>query len=435
MFLTTPNLTQQAQIAVDDRNWSLVTQCLQQLLHFEKKMAQHQVKKNGLKVAAQNVNRHESNSWVKTDEKFLLDLALQVLEYGDFQERWEMAKILPNLGTKAIAPLIEILQDEEADWELRWFVGQIIGKFDRPEAIAVLMDLAIDDTDEELSLVATEALANIGPNAIHGLQELLNNDSSRLFAVRGLAKIHGEEIIDSLLTVVNDDQALVRATALAALSNFDDPRIPPLLIAALSDPVVKVRREATIGLGLCSMRPSAKTLPENLVDLLRDRLWDLNFEVCEQAAISLMRVGTEPAAAALFEVIKQPATPVSLAVKVVHRLGLISHAASLDYLQQTLNLPLSPEVLAEAIAGLGRVEQPTLKSPATNILLDLLGAEATVIQQPKIKQAIVISLGQLAQKQAIDPLIKLLKDPNEAVRLHAIAALKYFDRADRKFDD
>lgn len=427
MFLTTANLTQQAQIAADNHNWSLVTQCLQQLLHSGKKLAQHHIKRNGVKVTSQTVNHHESDSWVKIDEKFLLDLAFQALEYGDFQERWEVAKILPNLGTEAIAPLIEILQDEEADWELRWFAGQIIGQFDSPEVIPVLMDLVSNDTDEELSLVAAEALANIGPNAIHGLQELLTNDSSRLFAVRALAKIHRAQIIDSLLTVVNDHQPLVRATALAALSNFDDPRIPPLLVAGLADPVAEVRREATIGLGLCSMSPSANTLPENLVDLLGDRLWDLNFEVCQQAAISLMRVGTEPAATALFEVLKQPATPVPLAVTVVHRLGWMSHQASVDYLQQALNLPLSPEVFAETIAGLGRVEQPALKSQATNILLDLLASEATVRQQPKIKQAIAISLGQLAQNQAIAPLIKLLRDPNQAVRLHAIAALKHFD--------
>src|SRR3712207_8445144 len=54
-----------------------------------------------------------------TDLEQVLNLALDVLDAGDFQERWEVAKVFPKLGAIAIAPLLEILEDEDADLELR----------------------------------------------------------------------------------------------------------------------------------------------------------------------------------------------------------------------------------------------------------------------------------------------------------------------------
>ena len=431
MLLTNIPLTQQAQIAADRHNWSLVTQCLHQLLHVGKKSRREKqsIKGNGVQRTSPRVNGHSSEPWETCDRKFLLDLAFQVLECGDFQERWDVAKVLPSLGTEAIEPLIELFQDEEAEVELRWFAGQMIGQFDCPEAIAVLIDLANRDTDEELSLVAAEALANIGPNAIDGLKELLTHDSSRLVAVRALAKINRREIIDPLLTVVNDDGGLVRTTAIEALSNFEDPRIPPILVAALSDTVATVRREATIGLGLYSMRASADTLPANLVELLRDRLWDLNLEVCQAAASALMRVDNESAATALFEAIAKPTTPDPLAVTVVHRLAWMSHPSSIASLQKAIDLTLSSTVFGEIIIALGRVQEPALKPQAADILINLLTSNKPLraIAQPKVKQAIAQGLGHLGQLRAIDPLKTLLADPNETVRLHAIAALKHFD--------
>ncbi len=436
MFLANQNLTEQAQIAAQQNNWSFVTQCLHQLLHSGTDSSKKPARASN--YASNQIKQHEvklnSPDAPKAHQVFptILDLALKVLEFGDFQARWEVAKIFPTLGNAAIAPLMDILQDEAAEIELRWFAGQILGEFDRPEVVQGLIDLVNSDSDEELSLVAAEALASIGPNAIQGLETLLKNDSSRLFAVRALAKINRPEIITPLLTVVDDSNPLVRQAAIAALSNFDDARIPPILVTALSDLIATVRLEAVIGLGLFSMRSSANLLPNNLVDLLRDRLWDFNLEVCQQAAIALMRVGNESAAHALFTVIKSPHTPTPLAVTAVHRLGWMSHPKALDkaldYLAEALTLPLSSEVWYSIIISLGRVESPALQPKAARILVNFLKSENSnpAIASPKIKQAIAVGLGQLGQAIAIEPLQKLLTDANETVRLHALAALKHF---------
>jgi HEAT repeat protein len=86
-----------------------------------------------------------------TDLEQVLNLALDVLYAGDFQERWEVAKVFPKLGAIAIAPLIEILEDEEADLELRWFAARILGGFNDPTVITTLVELLKTSEDEDLA--------------------------------------------------------------------------------------------------------------------------------------------------------------------------------------------------------------------------------------------------------------------------------------------
>jgi HEAT repeat protein len=91
------------------------------------------------------------------------------------------------------------------------------------------------------------------------------------------------------------------------------PRIPPVLLNALNDPAAVVRKEAVIGLGLRT------DLGEelDLLARLKPLLYDFNWDVCQQAAIALGRLGTDEAADALFNVLKSPATPVPLQIDFV----------------------------------------------------------------------------------------------------------------------
>ena len=120
---------EQATAARKEGNWSLLNQYLQQL-PLAKKAKQTD-------AAWQDLNQ--------SDLETVVNLALDVLESGDFQERWEVAKVFPSLAEillsqgdiqKVLAPLIEILQDEEAELEVRWFTGRILGGFNHPTAIA-----------------------------------------------------------------------------------------------------------------------------------------------------------------------------------------------------------------------------------------------------------------------------------------------------------
>lgn len=405
---------EEAQVAALHTDWPLVNQSLQQFA-----------------AAVKTAPHAEVDEPTIAGLKQILDLAIAALSTGDFQARWDIAKLFPTLAAATtqvglsedgvISPLLEIVQDEEADIELRWFGVRILGQFNRPVVIKTLVQLlqAEEPEAEELSTIAATTLASFGPDAIAPLTDLLADESCRVLAVQALAQIRSRETIPALCSVVNDPQVEVRSAAIEALSSFHNPQITPILVNALNDVAATVRREAVAGLAL-----RTDFAPElDLVALLRDRLWDLNLSVCQQAATSLGRLGSPEAAAALGQVLQSPATPVALQLEAVQALGWMQHPDALDYLRQALQLN-SEQVYQAVLTALGRVEQPELKSPAAQILLAALNNPTELAQSPSHKQAIALGLGQLGEMSALEPLIQLLATPDISVQLHAIAALK-----------
>lgn len=397
-----------ATIAVEEENWSLLNQCLQHLL--------------------------QSKSLLSNNNQQILHWALEILTWGDFQDRWEVAKIFPSLGKQAIGPLINILQDEEADEELRWFAARILGEFNDPSVISALVDLLKNSESEELSAMATTALANQGKSAITALIDLLTQEEWRLLAVRGLAYIRTKETITPLLSVVNDPKVLVRAMAIEALGSFHDPLVLPVLLTALKDVAASVRKEAVIALGV---RSDLK-YQLNLVKVLKPLLWDFNIDVCQQTAIALGRLGTDEAAEALFSLWESAVTPLPLQLQAIRALGWVENPQAIAYLKQIFLQDVSHShqqlksqllVWQEVITVLGQVQAANLIPLATQVLIELLNSSHPAIKFAEIRQKLATSLGLLADPQAVDCLQFLLSDSDEVVRLHAIAALKRFPYA------
>jgi HEAT repeat protein len=424
------NILEQAQAAADRQNWPLLVECLQQ------------VTANGSQQPEEHILEQA------------VSLAIAALEWGDFQDRWEIAKVLPNLGNGAIAPLIAVLEDEDADTESRWFAARILGKFvkpsypegNRPEVMQALVKL-IENSDEELSQIAAQTLGNFGTSAIESLTNLLKQPDSRQFATAALAQIRRPEIIPPLLSAVTDSQVAVRACAIEALSSFHDSRIGPVLVGALKDPATAVRKEAVRALGVRAYLDAEL----DLVKLLKPLLWDIRLEVCQEAAIAIGRLKTDAAAAALFELLRSPATGLELQIETVRALGWSETAAGLEYLQIALigrsdadlegealtsnsSIPIvgehrliqnmNPAVCQEIVTVLGRVEKPELKVKAAEIAIDLLEGNHPAVQSSQIKQSLALALGQLGDIRALDVLIQLLVDADNSVRLHSLSALK-----------
>jgi HEAT repeat protein len=428
------NVLEQATAAAQQENWSLVIQCLL-TLPLVTGDGQSPISQNATDSEVESVELSDSpcGSASYRDLAQVLNLALDVLKAGDFQERWEIAKIIPKLGERAIsplgiaesiAPLIAILQDEDADLELRWFVIRILGGFNHPIVITTLLDFLKTAEDAELAAMAAATLSSVGDGAIEALSSLLSVPESRLLATKALAQIRRPQTIMPLLSVVNDLDALVRATAIEALSSFNDPRIHAVLIEALNDFVATVRKEAVIGLGLRA--DLGQEL--DLINRLKPLLYDFNLEVCQQAAIALGRLKTEAAIQALFDALQSPATPLPLQLELIRVLGWVETAASLDCLQEALKFSTVDSAL-EIVRVLGRLDQSTLKAKAAQILIELLKSQHPSVQSNLVKQAVAQSWGELGDVGAIDALLGLLAEPAMSVRLHVIAALKNFPTA------
>lgn len=391
----------QVEAAYNAADWSSLIQYLQQLI----------------------LGTDSENLEIVTNREYLLKLTLLMLEMGDFQQRWEISKLLTHLGNIAIPPLIEILEDEDAEEELRWYATRTLGEFQHPEAIAAIVELLKTDEDEELKAIAATALGQMGTVAITSLTELLLDEDTRLLAVRSLSYIRQPETITPLLSVVEDPQAAIRAAAIEALSSFHDERVAPILLNALDDIAATVRRAAVLGLGF---RPDLHQALD-LVTRLQPKLYDFNLEVCCAAAVTLSRMGSNEAAKYLFDLLISPDTLIKLQLETIRALSWVGTLSSLEYLQTALNQSTSETVWQEIVTVLGLVPKPQLTTPAAEILLQILRSPHPTTEISNIKSAIALSLGQLGEMQAIEPLISLLGDSNASVRLHAIAALKNLD--------
>ncbi|WP_159460650.1 HEAT repeat domain-containing protein [Calothrix rhizosoleniae] len=317
-----------------------------------------------------------------------------------------------------------IVEDEERDVEVRWFAVRILGGLNEPQVILPLVNLVQSTEEEDLLIVATTALSNIGNGAIVGLSQLLEHQKSKLLAVKSLSQIRRSSIIEPLISVVNDINPEIRAIAIEALGSFHEERLIPIFIQALADPSAAVRKEAVIALGT---RGESKG-KFDLVKQLQPLLYDLNLEVCQQSAIALGRMKDGRAGEALFQVLSATTTPILLKKEIIRVLSWSGSQQALVYLEKILypdNIaPYQQELCQEIVTVLGNQKLPQLKFQSAQILINFLNSGQEIPSISKIKQAIATSLGELRELSALPSLEKLACDPEQVVRLHAIAGLK-----------
>lgn len=374
-------------------------------------------KKNVMTLARATADRPATPSPSETT----LTIALEALMHGDFQERWDAVKLFAQLDPQAIDVAIELLDADDDDWELSWFLARILGQSDRPEAIAALIELLATSEDEDVKTMAAHTLSNFGERAIAPLANLLTEPQWRQLAISALARTQHPGAIEPLLSVADDPDPAVRVAVLEALHAFRDPRILPRLIAALDDLSAVVRREATIGLGLHAAGGMTTFQEVDLVQLLERRLSDFHLSVCQQAAVALSRCGTDASARVLFRVLHAPHTPVPLQVEIVRSLAWIDSLLVLEYLRQSLELE-SPTVCLEVIRSIGHFSQPQYRSISARILLDWLRSTHSALDFPEIRQAIALELGRLGDDRALPFLQNLKNDTDSKVRIHAETA-------------
>ena len=398
-------ILEQAEAAALRGNWPVVIDCLQHLL------------------GQVDAPRDGTTDWSER----LLGLALPGLINGDFQVRWDLAQLVPSLGSAAIAPLVALLANPAAEPEAQWFAIRILGQIPDPAVIPALIALLATTTDTELQGMAITVLASLGDESIAVLGGLLSHPTQKLLATQALAQIRQPVTIPWLLTVVDDVQATVRERAIAALGSFLEPRLLPVLLTALADPVASVRQAAVTALGFWATVTDQPAKQPDIVAYLQPLLEDQDLAVSQLTAIALSRWGNASAIVALSDRLASSQTPEPLALEIVRALSWIGQASALQGLQQALQLPLSGPVQQEILLRLGRVESPELQPQATQILLDVLN-QATLVQLSRLtQQTIALALGQLRQPAALHPLIHLLAEPDNGLRLHVIAALKMWD--------
>jgi len=386
-------ILEQVQLVSAQKDWTNTNYYLQQLLS-----------ENNIDLDTKDLNA-------------ILELGLTILANGDFQQRWDIAKILPKLGRIIIEPLINILEDNLQDTEQRWFAAKILGNFPQREVIITLVNVLITTPEEDLRQIAALTLANLDKQALSPLIELLSYPELRLIVIRTLSQIRRPQVIEPLLNVVKDEDVQIRTLAIETLGSFQDSRITPILMEALQDLASSVRKEAVIALGTRADLTNQWQLIEHLQPLLAD----ISLEVCQQTAIALSKFPQPQATTALFNTLESPHTPIPLQLTLIQSLAWQENQLSLKYLEQSLKI-LPKTAATEIISVLGRIQNN--QSLAAQILVDFFGSDYFPRESITIKQTLAHSLGQLKIPLAIPVLEQLVNDQDAGVKLHALNAIK-----------
>lgn len=369
------------------------------------------------KVISSSETENQSSFYLETNEA--LQQAFDSLFSGDFQQRWDVAKILPQFGAIAIKPLQKILLDENEELEIRWFALKILGEFQDVEIILTLVNLLETTEEEELISLASHTFAKQGKQAIEALSNFLMSSSHKFLATKALAQIPSIQVIEPLLSVVTDEDIDVRVMAIQALSNFSDSRITHVLIKALKDNSSRVRKEAVMSLAL-----RAKSHPDlPITSLIAELLYDVNLEVCQKTAIALSRINTSLVTLKLFEVLKTSTTPLPLQITIIRCLGWIETSESLEYLNQALFL-VNKTAIIEIITVLGLIKSENLRFQAVKILVNFYESSPLLVKDSLISKSLAYAWGQLGDSRSKKALIEIQKINNKIVKIHANAALK-----------
>lgn len=350
----------------------------------------------------------------------MLSAMLEVLEWGEFADRWEAAKRLPSFGRSALEGILELLRSHPDDAELGWFAAQAIAQFDDSAAIATLVNwVTTASVDEDVRAMAARGLATLGEPAIAPLSELLREKPWQVLAIRTLAQVRHPGAIEPLFPLWDEGNREVRAEILAVLATRRDRRAIPLILQGLKDLGARVRREATIALGLYG-----DFAPEvDAVALLEAQLLDLDLSVAQQAAIALSRIGTPTGISVLARMLRSAHTPPPLQFHLIRALGWIEHPEAIEGLLSALSVP-HEGLCAETIRILCQIRDPLLTPQVVQGLVNWWYANPPQRESPHIRQAIALGLGNFNQRESQAIVRSLLEDPDEAVRWHARAGTK-----------
>jgi HEAT repeat protein len=358
------------------------------------------------------------------DREAWLDLAIAALEAGDFQLRWEIGKLLPQFESAAMTAMLELLTDDATQSEVRWFAVRVLAELPDPTIVPALLQTIAGSPSPELQQVAAQVLGQMGAAVIPQLEPLLTAPSHHPIAAAILAQMRHPEAIPRLIDLAQTSDPATRATAIEALSGFHTPAIAQVILAALGDYHQPVRLMAVRVVGFCfADEPEADWL-----GAIQPLLQDLDLAVSRQAALTLGRLGTSGAIAALTSVLQSPLTPELLAIDAIRALGWMAQpAAALALGEVWASAPLTEPLRQTLCDQLGRSEDPQIQSIAVDYLINWFSHDPHVGASETLAVAIVTALGRLGDPRAIAPLQAAADRPTPRLHLHRIAALKQLD--------
>ena len=135
---------------------------------------------------------------------------------------------IEKMGTVAVDPLIEALQDKEGT--VRKFAAILLGKLGDPRSIEPL-GMSLYDMHHEVGKASAESLAKFGESSLEVLTEALSHPEMwiRIHAIIGLSRIQDSRVAPMLVELLNDPERDVRKQVIQSMGEIKDPRTAPVL--------------------------------------------------------------------------------------------------------------------------------------------------------------------------------------------------------------
>ncbi|MBD1928143.1 HEAT repeat domain-containing protein [Trichocoleus sp. FACHB-90] len=263
---------------------------------------------------------------------------------------------------------------------------------------------SLRDADAEVRREAAEALGALGEigneAAISTLLQVLQDSNAmvRASAAKALGKIGSEDAISALLIALQDSSAMVRASATEALGKVGSEDAISALLTALQDQDAMVRASATEALG--------KVGSEDAISALLTALQDQDAKVRVTATEALGKVGSEDAISALLTALQDqdPKVRVS-AAEGLTRLGISER-----------NIAESAAEINELLKQLAQAE-PTMTEAKNSIAITELLKR--IKSNPTLKER----LRKALNTGGIEALTAIFNHPNINIPLEAIKSL------------
>jgi len=242
----------------------------------------------------------------------------------------------------------------------------------------------------------------------------------------------GEEAINPLTEALSWGDATVRTSAVMAMGRINSPRIVDVLgKSLLNDKDHNVRLNSAL-----SLRDAGSDAVGVLSEALKDQVW----EVRNSAAETLAQIG-EPAVEALIRSLESPVE--YSRSRAAYALGRIKDKRAVEPLIECLTDKMET-VRWNSVKALGEINDPTAIGPISALLKDKIRSvqwQATLAllnydegikllidtlrkDDPEYRyQDIIAAMGDIAEKRAVDPIIKLLDSKIVEIKWNSVVAL------------
>ena len=241
------------------------------------------------------------------------------LKYGDPEVRDAAAKQLLGLGSFAVGPLVEVLEDGEA--QEQYIAVQILGKLRDPRAVEPLMKVAAGHEHEHVQAAAIEALGILGDaRALPMIQHALA-DSMEVVRDRAAFVIGGfrdPSVVPAVIEALRDTSATVRKSAISSILRLRptvfhseralqdgkpdaEPLPPGVSTRVLTDGIAQRVDDSDETVRYVAVQALGRLRDTTTVDLLIRKLDDRSTYVRQEAATALSLIGDRRAVEPLID--------------------------------------------------------------------------------------------------------------------------------------